>query len=241
MSAAEPATPHAAPPTTAAPDVVVFDVGEVLVDETRVWDVWAGLLGVSPATLMATLGAAIVQGDDHVVAFDHVAPNVTWRELEDEHEVRYGGFRDEDLYPDVRPCLAELAAAGRRVVLAGNQPVRRRDQLQALDLPGVAAEDVLVSDLMGVAKPDPAFFAAVLAHVGVAPQRVLYVGDRVDNDALPAAEAGMATCWLRRGPWGRLQDLPDGAEVDLELEGLGELATLLDDWDREARGEEDAP
>ena len=42
-----------------APAVVVFDVGEVLIDETRVWAIWAGLLGVSPLTFAAVLGAAI--------------------------------------------------------------------------------------------------------------------------------------------------------------------------------------
>lgn len=210
-----------------APRVVVFDVGEVLVDETRVWTTWAPILGVSPATLMATLGAAIVQGVDHVDAFDHLAPNVTWREREDEHERLYGGFVEEDLYPDVRACLEALVAEGLRVAIAGNQPVRRRAQLEALGLP---VEALIVSDEVGVSKPDPAFFALVVERLGVTARETLYVGDRVDNDMAPAIDAGMATCWLRRGPWGRLQDLPDGLEVDIELEGLGELATLLAAW-----------
>ena len=70
---------------------------------------------------------------------------------------------------------------------------------------------------------------------GTARSSVLYVGDRIDNDVLPAAAAGMRTCWLRRGPWGVLQDLPDGAEPpDLDLEGLGELPVLLADWRAQA-------
>jgi HAD superfamily hydrolase (TIGR01549 family) len=220
----DPADPMSVRP---APRVVVLDIGEVLVDETRVWTTWAPILGVSPATLMATLGAAIVQGGDHVDAFDHLAPNVTWRELEDEHERHYGGFVEADLYPDVRASLAAMVADGLRVAIAGNQPVRRREQLAALGLP---AEELIVSDEVGVSKPDPAFFALVVARLGVTASEVLYVGDRVDNDMVPALEAGMATCWLRRGPWGRLQDLPDGLEVDIELEGLGELPMLLAAW-----------
>jgi HAD superfamily hydrolase (TIGR01549 family) len=212
----------------AAPTTVVLDVGEVLVDETRVFAVWAELLGVSPGTLAAVLGAAIVEGEDHVAAFAHVAPNVAWRELEVEHEVRYGGFAPDDLYPDVRPALAALRDAGLRVVLAGNQPERRTAQLRALDL---AVDDVVTSDELGAEKPDPAFFAAVLARLGAPdPASVLYVGDRVDNDVLPALEAGMRVCWVRRGPWGQLQDLPDGVEADLALEGLGELPELLAAW-----------
>jgi len=222
-----------------APDVVVLDIGEVIVDETRVWTVWADLLGVSPATLMAVLGAAVSQGGDHTDAFPHVAPNVDWTALEDEHEARYGGFRDGDVYPDVVPALRALRAQGRRVVLAGNQPARRAAQLSALELP---VDDVLVSDDLGVEKPDPAFFATVLARLGLDdPARVLYVGDRVDNDVLPASAAGMAVCWLVRGPWGQLQELPEDSEMvpDLVLEGLGELPELLAAWGEEALGPEE--
>lgn len=219
----------------AAPTTVVLDVGEVLVDETRVFAVWAELLGVSAGTLAAVLGAAIVEGEDHVAAFAHVAPNVAWAELEAEHEARYGGFRSDDLYPDVRPALTALRAAGLRVVLAGNQPARRTTQLHAL---GLAVDDVVTSDELGAEKPDPAFYAAVLARLGDPdPASVLYVGDRVDNDVLPALAAGMRVCWLRRGPWGQLQDLPDDIAADLALEGLGELPELLAAW-RDGRFED---
>lgn len=216
-------------PQPPAPDTVVFDVGEVLIDETRVWAIWAELVGVSPLTFGAVLGAAVLQGEHVDAVFAHVAPNVDWAELEDEHERRYGGFREEDLYPDVRPCLTELRAAGFTVVIAGNQPARRTAQLAALDL-GVAA--CRTSEELGVSKPDAAFFTRVLELTGHEdPSRVLYVGDRVDNDVLPAAAVGIRTCWLRRGPWGQLQDLPDEAgEPDLVLEGLGELPILLTDW-----------
>jgi HAD superfamily hydrolase (TIGR01509 family) len=217
---------------TVAPDVVVLDVGEVLIDETRVFAVWAELLGVSAGTLAAVLGAAVVQGGDHVDAFDHLAPNLDWRGLEAEHEARYGGFGPGDLYPDVAAALTDLRATGVRIVLAGNQPARRSSQLRALDL---AVDDVVTSDELGAEKPDAAFFAAVLARCAITePARVLYVGDRVDNDVLPAAAAGMSTCWVRRGPWGQLQDLPDGVEPDLVLEGLGELPELVAAWRREA-------
>jgi HAD superfamily hydrolase (TIGR01549 family) len=222
-------TPELLPdPDGVAPRVVAFDIGEVLIDETRVWAVWAELLGVSPLTFAAVLGAAITQGGDHEAVFPHIAPNVDWVEFEDEHERRYGGFRPEDLYPDAATCLEELRSLGFTVIVAGNQPGRRAEQLRALQLP----VDVLVtSDELGVEKPDPAFFTALLGLAEVQdPAEVLYVGDRVDNDLVPAAAAGLRTCWLRRGPWGHLQDVPAGVEPDLVLEGLGELPLLLSNW-----------
>lgn len=211
-----------------APTAVAFDVGEVLIDETRVFDLWADLLGVSRLSLGAVFGAAIVQGQDDRAVFPHVATNLDWEELADEHEQRYGGFEEADLYPDVRPCLEELAQQGVTVVLAGNQPAVRRRQLEALGLP---CDAVRTSQELGCAKPDPAFFDAVLELTGVEdPGQVLYVGDRVDNDVVPAAARGLRTCWLRRGPFGLLQDLPDEVVADLTLEGLGELPTVLAAW-----------
>ena len=216
-----------------APGVVVFDIGEVLIDETRVWAIWAGLLGVSPLTFAAVLGAAISQGGDHRAVFAHVAPNIDADELEEEHEQRYGGFQASDIYPDVRPCLEELHTLGFGVAIVGNQPARRTAQLQALGLPH---DHLATSDDLGVEKPDPGFFQAVLALTDrTDPGRILYVGDRTDNDVAPAAAAGMRTCWLRRGPWGHLQELPDDVEADLVLEGLAELPVLLSTW----RGDQD--
>jgi FMN phosphatase YigB (HAD superfamily) len=48
-----------------------------------------------------------------------------------------------------------------------------------------------------------------------------YVGDRVDNDVLPAAAAGLVAIHIRRGPWGRLQQTPPEATL-----GLDDLASL---------------
>ncbi len=227
-------TPPTADTTTpegpeTAPTTVVFDIGEVLIDETRVWAVWAEIVGVSPLTFAAVLGAAIVQGESSDAVFGHLAPNLERREFEPEHERRYGGFREDDLYPDVRGCLEDLTGAGFDVVIAGNQPARRQAQLEQLHLPHRA---MAMSEALGVEKPDPAFFDHVQELTGSSEaSQLLYVGDRIDNDVMVAAARGWRTCWLRRGPWGQLQDLPDDAEEpDLVLEGLGELATLLQTW-----------
>jgi FMN phosphatase YigB (HAD superfamily) len=218
----------------AAPDTIVFDVGEVLIDETRVWAVWAEILGVSPLTFASVLGAAIVQGEDYPAVFTHLAPNIAIESFVDEHATRYGGFGDADLYPDVRACLAALCDDGFRVVIAGNQPAQRTAELHALHL-GVT--DIVMSEELGAEKPDSAFFAAVSRQMNLTtPNRVLYVGDRVDRDVIPAHAFGMATCWLQRGPYGRLQACPSTIEPDLTLEGLGELPTLLAAW-RDAASE----
>jgi FMN phosphatase YigB (HAD superfamily) len=56
---------------------------------------------------------------------------------------------------------------------------------------------------------------------------VAYVGDRVDNDVLPAMAAGMRAVWLRRGPWGVIQRLPQGTVPALVVSNLDELVERI--------------
>jgi FMN phosphatase YigB (HAD superfamily) len=74
----------------------------------------------------------------------------------------------------------------------------------------------------------PGFFAAIARLVGLEPGEIAYVGDRVDNDVLPARAAGMVAVHLRRGPWGHLQGaLPEAREADIRIESLAELPERL--------------
>ena len=206
---------------------VALDVGETIVDETRVWSVWADVLGVPRLTLMAALGAEVATDGDHRNAFDIIgAPN--WRDLFPQVEEVYGGFKARDLYPDALPAVQALCAKGYRVAILANQPARRTPELRAL---GFEPDVMAMSDEMGVAKPDAAFFERGLELMRVEePGRVAYVGDRVDNDVLPSRAAGMHAVWIRRGPWGAIQELPEKARADtLVVASLSEMISRIDD------------
>ena len=87
---------------------------------------------------------------------------------------------------------------------------------------------IAMSDEMGVAKPAPEFFTRTLELIGSpGPGSVAYVGDRVGNDVLPATAAGMRAIWLRRGPWGVIEQLPEGMEPALVVDSLTELAERI--------------
>ncbi|MGH8906430.1 MAG: HAD family hydrolase [Egibacteraceae bacterium] len=206
------------------PAWVCLDVGECLIDETRVWEAWADVLGVPRLTLSAVLGGVIERGGHHPEAFALLG-RPDWADRQDEFEAAYGGFQPEDLYPDALDALARLRAQGYRLAVIANQPARRHEQLLAL---GVDADVMAMSEAMGVAKPDPAFFARALELMGSPPpHHTVYVGDRVDNDVLPALAAGMGAIWLRRGPWGTLQRLPPGAPPVPQAHTLLDLGDLL--------------
>ena len=210
---------------------VVFDVGEVLIDETRVWSTWAEVLGVSAFTLQAAIGAALLRGEQHPAGLDRVDPG--WRAHTDEFERRLGGLRRDDLYPDALGALARLRAAGAVVAVAGNQPARRSAELAAA---GVDVDLLVTSEELGADKPARAFFDAVVERLGLEPSACLYVGDRHDNDIGPAAAAGLRTCWLRRGPWALLQP-PGTVRPDLVADDLATVVAAVTDGPGDGLGD----
>ncbi|WP_420162087.1 HAD family hydrolase [Nocardiopsis sp. CNT-189] len=209
---------------------VVFDVGETLVDETRIFSRWADRLGVPRLAFFGLMGGLLARGRPLMDAFRLVKPDFdleaevrAWR-AEDPGTLA-DGFDAEDLYPDVRGALGALRGMGLSVVIAGNQPVQARPALEAMELP---VDGVHVSDEWGVQKPDPAFFTRVAAVAGVPPAEILYVGDRVDNDVLPARAAGMRTALIRRGMLGYLHaDRPDAKHADVVIDSLNELPNWI--------------
>ncbi|MEZ0076173.1 HAD family hydrolase [Planotetraspora sp. GP83] len=209
---------------------LVFDVGETLIDETRIWGRWADRLGVPRLTFMGVLGGMAALDRPHGDAFELIRPGIdveaeiaAWRE-EDPEGLREN-FDAEDLYPDVRHSLEALRDAGYQLIVAGNQPPQAYSALVAMDLP---VDAIHTSAAWEVEKPDPGFFAKVAAVAGCATGEILYVGDRLDNDVLPAKRAGMRTALLRRGPWGFLHaERVDAAEADLVVDGLADLVARL--------------
>lgn len=190
-----------------AVEAVVFDVGETLVDETGMWTRVAAAGGVTPFTLMAGLGATIALSRPH----DDV-----WELLGIEHPA--GTWTMEDWYPDARPCLQRLRSAGYRVCACGNTPAFVEHELAPL------VDAVASSESLGVWKPAPEFFERVVELAGVSVEKIAYVGDRVDNDVVPAIEAGMVGVHIRRGPWGYLQTPPNDA---IRIASLDELPEVL--------------
>lgn len=204
---------------------ICFDVGETLVDETRVWKIWADVLDVTQFTFMAAIGAVIAQGADHRAVFQMVG-RPDWEAYRDDFAREYGSFRAGDLYPDALPTLSAMRDAGYKIAIFANQPARRTAELRAL---GVNPDAIAMSDEMGVHKPDPAFYTRSLDFMGASAADVAYVGDRLDNDVRPSAAAGLRPVYIRRGPWGVIGGgaIPVGTLV---IDSLTELVERIGEW-----------
>jgi len=154
--------------------VVVFDVGETLVDEAPAQERWEA------------------EGSTTYV------------------------FAERDLHADALPCLAALRARGLRLGAAGNMYAHHEAFLRPhVDFVGS-------SERWGVEKPAAGFFAHVVAAADALPDEIVYVGDRVDNDVLPALDEGLHAVRIRRGAHAGVES-PAGVVTIGSLDELPEV------------------
>jgi HAD superfamily hydrolase (TIGR01458 family) len=74
-----------------------------------------------------------------------------------------------------------------------------------------------------VGKPSPAFFRLALRDMGLEPDRVLVVGDDVENDGRGGSAAGCRTALVKTGKFQGSQAELAGFEPDLTLDSVADL------------------
>ena len=82
-----------------------------------------------------------------------------------------------------------------RLGIVANQPPECLPLLRSSGLFSLF-ELVGIDSLVGLSKPDPAFFQWACASLNLSPSEILYVGDRLDNDIVPALNMGMHAVWV---------------------------------------------
>ncbi len=83
--------------------------------------------------------------------------------------------------PGVHDLVRRLRAAGVRCCLATNQDVHRATVMREQLGYDALLDELFVSHELGAAKPDPAYFTAILGRLGVPPAEVLFVDDNPAN------------------------------------------------------------
>jgi HAD superfamily hydrolase (TIGR01549 family) len=206
---------------------IFFDVGETLINESRLWDGWAAYLGVSVDAFYAALDEAIAKDESHRTVLERFGRGIDLERAKQERAAQGDAdmFDARDLYPDALPCLRTLRELGHVVGIAGNQPA---GAVAALRDCGFEADVIASSTTMGAEKPSPRFFAKLQEAANVPMSSIAYVGDRLDNDILPAREAGMMAIFVERGPWGRAHARrPEIASASLVVTSLLQIPDAL--------------
>jgi putative hydrolase of the HAD superfamily len=121
-----------------------------------------------------------------------------------------GGFEPRE---GMDGLLRRLYRAGLRLGLAANQPARIIGELDRFGM-GQYFSHREVTGHHGYRKPDVRLFLRACEDLRVEPGECIMVGDRIDNDVVPAKLLGMATVLIRTGRHANqqaraLDELPD--------------------------------
>ena len=123
--------------------------------------------------------------------------------------------------PNLYPTLEALRHAGLKLGLITNGRVkiqgRKNDRLGLRSLLDV----LLISEAVGVRKPDPRIFAEALDQLMVPPSAAAYVGDNPEVDILGARRSGLVAIWKRDDFWAEPSD------ADRVIDDLAELPSLV--------------
>jgi len=107
---------------------------------------------------------------------------------------------------DTVATLEALRAAGKALGVITNGPIDWQSRkLRTLGLEQYF-DDVVISDAVGVAKPDARIFRTALDRLGVDAGSAMYVGDHPQIDIAGARGAGLAAAWKRVPYWTMSED-----------------------------------
>lgn len=198
---------------------IFFDVGSTLVDERAVYEHTfrdiAELVNLDYDTIYEEAVAFYKENKkgDIELGIKYNLPKRQWH------------TEDERLYEGVPECLAALSGKYHIGVIANQLPgtkerLEKWGILQYIELVVASAEE-------GVAKPAPRIFEIALQRARCKPERAVMVGDRIDNDIVPAGKIGMHTIWMKQGFGGLWSITGKEEEPDQVVHSIGELCEVL--------------
>lgn len=200
---------------------IFFDVGSTLVDETEAHDHRA---------------RDMIEGTSITFSeFDKARRDFARKGFDGNSEaIRHFGLKktpwhseDEKLFPDAHETLDDLYKNGYCLGIIANQNSGLETRLEAWGIRKFF--HVIVSSAeAGCVKPDRAIFELALEMAGCKAEESVMIGDRLDNDMLPAKALGMKTVWIRTG-LSRVQSPELGEGIcDIQIESLMELTEIFE-------------
>ena len=131
----------------------------------------------------------------------------------------------ESLYPQTKEILEQLRQEYKLGIIANQLPGLEQ---RLKDFGILEYFDAIFSSAdLGLAKPDPAIFRLALQKTNCLPHQAIMIGDRLDNDIVPAKRIGMKTIWIKQGfsSLAQVKNLEERA--DWIVEKLTDLLPIL--------------
>ena len=170
---------------------IFFDIGSTLVDEHLVYEhIFRDIAELTNLEYQYIYDEALKfykqnKKGDIELGIKYNLPKRKWH------------IEDEVLYENVSQCLKILSQKYKIGVIANQDlgaeiRLEKWEILQYIDLVSASAEE-------GVSKPDLKIFEIALQRAKCEADKAVMVGDRIDNDIVPAKKMGMHTIWIKQG------------------------------------------
>ena len=102
-------------------------------------------------------------------------------------------------FKDVIKTLTKLQAKDlKTAVITDGNPKKQYEKLLRLKIHDLF-DEIIISDEVAIRKPNSELFSVFLRNHSLNPQEVIYIGDRLDKDILPAKKAGLISVLIHRG------------------------------------------
>jgi HAD superfamily hydrolase (TIGR01549 family) len=228
---------------------VLFDIDDTLFDRSRAQGIILELIvkkfpqAFRSMEINRILEAFMESDRITVEAFTAGAPSEGLRDVRSRHFLRLLGITEDYAdaitemyvreYPSVSapvdgavPLVKKLSRRFKVGAVSNGLPDVQYRKLDTLGLRDLFA-CIVLSEEIGIRKPDPGIFHRAAALLHVQPSQCLYVGDSYSNDIVGAKTSGMTTCWLCRDA-----SYPENAVVhtDYVVGNLEELNRILKDF-----------
>ena len=125
------------------------------------------------------------------------------------------------LLPGAEEAVRAIAERLPVMILTNGITATQKSCLARSPLKDVVA-GMVISQEVGVAKPDPRIFDIALERLGVSRREALMIGDGVNSDIRGANAAGVDACWLN--PDGKA--LPGGVHAEYRIADIRECAAI---------------
>jgi len=148
------------------------------------------------------------------LGIDGVSPDA----LLEDYRQRYPNYASPS--PGAIETIRAVREAGLRTGIVSNGNVRVQNaKIDAIGLRD-AMDVIVISEEVGIRKPDPAIFELATSKLDVDSESALFVGDNPEVDIVGAANAGLQTAWFRNGA-----NWPPGVSprADVDIDVLSEI------------------
>lgn len=196
-----------------------FDLGSTLVDESVAFEYRMQIVAEKSGLSLDEIMKKVIGYYEHNQKGDH-------KILEELHvEKPKWRFDMEILFDDTKEVLETLHQKY-KIGLIANQQLGTKDRLVKYGIDKYI-DLVVASTEEGVSKPNPKIFEIALERAECKPCDAIMIGDRTDNDIVPAKKMGMTTVWMKKGPWGHWTIRSDEEKADYTVTSLTEFMNIL--------------